>query len=271
MSDFDVLAPERLGPRLQRGLEQRGFRPAAGAYEQHLPILEHPEGGLVEVHGKILGVRLGSSRRSARLDDLRRAGLLEARVADGMELDVPVRPVLVAHAIAHGLGQHGYEPRAYSAFRMVADLVDLGFGPAEAHDPRLLGWLRASIPAAEVKGLAELCRRLVAGEDPRGATADPARAIFDHILAGAVDESYRQALKLRRLARPHSDAPRAVAIGMAMAKALFPSRAAFAAGRRDQGASSPLAWRRLSRPLAMASRAATALAGDWRVRRSRQR
>jgi hypothetical protein len=54
--------------------------------------------------------------------------------------------VLLAHALAHSLFQHGLEPAAYPAFKLLADVADLRRFAGEA------AGRRPSLVSAEVNG-----------------------------------------------------------------------------------------------------------------------
>jgi hypothetical protein len=108
-----------------------GFSPSAvHDTRHHLRPLEHPLAGSVEVHVAIPGVRVGRDRSSV-VEDLHRAGLVEP-MPGFAGLLVPTTAILAAHAIAHGIGQHGMSPHAYPLLRMVGDLLDLSRGARSA-------------------------------------------------------------------------------------------------------------------------------------------
>jgi hypothetical protein len=205
VGDVDVLVPEAGASRLASRLAARGFRPGAGEeYPHHLAPLLHPRLGLVEVHRHLPGVAVRGERRFATFEDLAAAGLLVPCEEVGGAMWLPARPVLVAHALAHGLAQHGFRPDAYPPLRLLADLVDLGVageGGAELVAgvvPLVERW----VPEVEVQAAAAVCRALAAGrlDDLSGDT--PAALLLRHLLAGALDERYREALKLADLAHP---------------------------------------------------------------------
>jgi hypothetical protein len=129
--DLDVLVPPGRAVELGEALAAAGFRASAMPAQEHqLAALEGP-GGIVEVHRKLLGVRV-AGRRSATVEDLEREGLLAALPALLGRAAVPVPAVAAAHALVHGIAQHGWTPHAYSLLKMLADLVDLGFAPPPA-------------------------------------------------------------------------------------------------------------------------------------------
>jgi hypothetical protein len=264
-SDVDVLVPGDRIESLQRELERRGWRSAGRGYEHQLPALVHPHGGAVELHRKLLGVRLGGGRRSAAFADLAGQGLLRPAVGLAGAVFLPTATLLAAHAIAHGLGQHGFEPRSYPPGRLLADLVDLGFGVAGVPTEVVVAWVRRAVPADEVESLAQLCRELVAGWEPppdEAARRRPAQRLLTHFLAGALLDDYGEALKLRRLAAPLSDAPRPLAVARAAWRALVPARSELEAIYGPPRWRGELWWRRLLRPFDLARR-------SWRAARAR--
>src|SRR5206468_11377282 len=95
------------------------------AHEHQLRPLVHASGCLVEVHTVLLGVRL-TRGASATLDALEAGGLLAAAPSLPQAARIPLPEVMIAHALAHGIAQHGLAPHKYPLMRMVADLVDLG-------------------------------------------------------------------------------------------------------------------------------------------------
>lgn len=227
--DLDVLVPKEQAAAFQTALLARGYRAgAASAYEHQLPALVHPCGAMVEVHRMMLGVRLAARGHSAALEDLRAARLLN-RLGDlPGQAFVPVPEVLAAHALVHGLVQHGYAPHAYPLLRVFADLVDLGLGVANgAARSRVETWLSRELHAGEVGAAARLAERLRAG-DLRPLEADPRRdgeaALLHHALAGVLDERYGESLRFRMLTRPLTDRPGAAGAMGSLLGALAPGR-----------------------------------------------
>jgi len=163
--DLDVLVPAGRAADLQQALAGAGFRASPmPRYEHQLAALEGAD-GVVEVHRMLLGVRV-AGKRSATADDLDREGLLQALPAlAGHPAAMPVPAVAAAHALVHGIGQHGWTPHAYSLLKMIADLVDLGFagpdGPALA--ALAARWTARDLAPEEVAAARRLCAALAAG------------------------------------------------------------------------------------------------------------
>jgi hypothetical protein len=253
--DVDVLAPAGRAEELWRALVDAGWQGDGPAYEHQLPALSHPERGVVEIHRLVPGLRLAGDA-SATWEDLDREGLLLPLADLPGRCSAAVPEVQAAHALVHGLGQHGFSPSAYSLLKMMADLQDLGDG---ALTPRALAWVARDVPTPEVEAVRRLGARLAAGEDPAawaaGAAGDPPEArLLRHILAGRLDADYASALRLG-LFRPHpSDRGPAVRLARAVWGAVALSDAQIDAVYGSAGAAgrprSRLGYlgRRLARP-----------------------
>jgi hypothetical protein len=188
------------------------------------------------------GFAAPGGRGFATFDDLEAAGALRpVDAAAGGTLRAPSRPVLLAHALVHGLLQHGWAPGAYPPFRMISDLIDLGLGGPDGDEllEAALPWLTArrdrgsgpGLDPGEARAARELCARLVEGRLPDpAAPPDSAGALLGHFLAGALNPAYRRSLGLRRLAGAATEDPgtmrgRAAAWRRRVAKALVPTPA----------------------------------------------
>lgn len=211
--DVDVLAPAGRAEELWRALTAAGWRGEGPAYEHQLPALSHPERGVVEVHRVVLGLRLDGGG-SAAWEDLDREGLLLPLADLPGRCSAAVPEVQAAHALVHGLGQHGFSPGAYSLLKMMADLQDLGDG---ALTPRALAWVARDVPPDEAEAVRRLGARLAAGEDPAGWAADsPEETLLRHILAGRLDADYASALRLGLFRPQPSDHGTAVRLARAV-------------------------------------------------------
>jgi putative nucleotidyltransferase-like protein len=256
--DLDLLVPAAGAVALQEALLAQGFTAS------HLPDLEHHlsalagPAGVVELHRVLLGVRL-SGRSSATVDDLEREDLLVHLPDLPGRAAVPAPVVLVAHALAHGLGQHVWWPQSYSLFKMIADLVDLGFGgpdgPALARQAG--AWVTADVPTAEVEAARQLSAVLAAGDDLAawGEEEEPAALLLRHLLAGQLDPTYERALRLGLFRAQPSDLPPAVRLARTLWRTVYLTRAQVDAlyGPPRAGALGYLG-RRLWRPVEIAGR-----------------
>lgn len=208
--DVDALAPPDGVDSLCRALEERGCEPTGlPEHEHQASPLRHPSGVLVEVHRLVLGVRLRPGR-SADLATLSAAGELSPAADLPSNAFVPSPRILLAHAVVHGIAQHGLTPASYPLFRMVADLVDLG-APGMEDLGTLQRWVAAEVSPEELGAALELADRLGGGDLPApgdGGWDEPALVLLRHLLAGGADESYRRSLRLRSILDAPTDRSR---------------------------------------------------------------
>ncbi len=240
-SDLDLLVPEARLDLLQKELLRRGFVVAGEAYEHQAAGLRHRDGGLVELHRVIPGVRL-EPRRSASYESLLAAGLIgppagSVRFRPKGDMRLPRRELLTAHALVHAIAQHGLAPAVFPGFLFFGDLVDLAFrdGGGRATLASIAPWIEAEESFEEASAALDLASALAAG-DPAlfagtGRARSPARLLLDHFYAGVVDPDYAMSLKKRLLERPLSDKPQAVAKAELLAKTLAPRKGESILGR----------------------------------------
>ncbi len=231
-SDLDLLVPESRLDLLQKELLRRGFVVSGEAYEHQAAGLRHRDGGLVELHRVIPGVRL-EPRRSATYESLLAAGLIGPPAGSiGFrpkgDLRLPRRELLTAHALVHAIAQHGLAPAVFPGFLFFGDLVDLAFrgGSGRATLASIAPWIEAEVSFDEAAAVLDLATALAAGDagllEASGGKRSPARLVLDHFYAGVVDPDYALSLKKRLLERPLSDKPQAVAKAELLAKTLAP-------------------------------------------------
>jgi hypothetical protein len=247
--DVDLLAPAERAGELWRALVAAGFRGSGLPEAEHqLPALLGPQGGVVEIHRHLPGVRLEGTA-SATFAALEAAGLLAPLPGLPGRCAAPVPEVLAAHALVHGLGQHGYWPASYSLLKMVGDLIDLGV--AEGAGPAVPGWaawVSRDVSPAEIAAATGLIRRLAAGEDAAGWPPGPEEELLRHILAGRLDSDYAAALRLGLFRPQPSERSRPVQLARAVLGALFLSDAQIAAVYGPPRGRLGLFGRRLGRP-----------------------
>lgn len=198
--DIDVLVSNQFVSALHSRLLNAGFR-TLDAGRGHLSPLVGASCEIIEIHESIPGISVPSKKRAATFEDLQEAELLDS-AAHPAGSWVPKREVLAAHALVHGLEQHGASPTSYPSFRYVSDLVDLL--PKREDDSSfayscgrlvLNERIRCYVPAA-----LRVARTLHLGGDPFGPHPESDEAVlFRHALAACCDPEYRQALKLARL------------------------------------------------------------------------
>jgi hypothetical protein len=254
--DIDLLVPPDRLEELRSALVGEGFVSSKEpGCEHQMPPLHHPSGLMVELHRHIPGLRLSRGRSSATFGDLERLGLLEqgSRVPAGSYL--PVKKVLVAHCLVHGLVQHGPAPGSYPAFRAVTDLMDLGFGDDAEPLPATFQLDRLDGEAVEttrevVRQLMEgVTEGLVVGETPQS-------RLLRHLIAGATDERYREALKASPFSLGgFSDKSAPLAFLSSLSHALFITRPEVDAIYGRQKSSAGYLYRQIMRPVDIASRA----------------
>ncbi len=196
IGDLDVLTSDEGSRRLTPPLEALGMRPTGEpASRHHDAPLAHPELGLLEIHRRLPALS-GNGRRGLSAEDLLASGRCRS-LSGPSPASIPEPLVLVAHAAAHALDQHGTSPGIYPLTRVVADLLDLA--DDEGRSPAALlrdatPLLRRSVSARELRALAELCDGLAAGR-PLDLDAD-AGALLRHAVAGMTDGDYRRRLRL---------------------------------------------------------------------------
>lgn len=304
-ADLDLLVRPSDAPVLRDALLAGGWHGTGlPGWEHHLPALRHPGLGEVEIHDRLPGLTVPGEETGGTAvgyDELSEREVLgpTAWPASGSAerpwriLRVPARPVLLAHALVHGLVQHGWAPRSYPPFRAVSDWIDLGLGAED--DADLLAaaapWLDGALPAEEVAAARRLCALLVAGRPEALSGDDPGAVLGRHLLAGALDPSYRRSLRLARLLPPpgtgarsdsanaantanapsgpsERDRSRLSSVLRSVGRALVPPAAELAALYGPWRTRGGLLWRRLIRPADLALRLVTAAAswlhGRWR-------
>ncbi len=200
-TDLDLLAAAGPAARLHRRLLERGYREAgAPANDQHLSPLHSPQGGVVDLHFRIRGLRLPGTAGWATADQLLAADLCPPAPTPVAGARLPHRELLAAHALAHGIEQHGHRPASYPLLRMIADLADLL--PSEADRRRFRGnalaWIAGQVSPPEADAALDLTATLTAGHlpDPHDPDQAGAATLLAHALAGALDPGYREALRL---------------------------------------------------------------------------
>jgi len=230
-ADLDLLVPEGKLDALQNELVRRGLEVAGEAYEHQAPALRHSSGGVVELHRIAPGLRL-EAKKSATFEALAGAELLgppaaAMRFRPRGDLRMPRREVLAAHALAHGIAQHGLAPAAFPGFLFLADLVDLAFrgSGGRAALATIAPWIARDVSFEEAEAALDLATALAAAD---ATLFDPprsgARRLLDHFYAGLTDPRYATSLKTRLLEHPLSDRPQSLAKAELLAKTLVPAR-----------------------------------------------
>ncbi|MGH9441686.1 MAG: nucleotidyltransferase family protein [Thermoanaerobaculia bacterium] len=255
-SDVDVLVPRADAERFRRALLDVGFRPSGcPGYEHQTSPVVHPFGVSVDIHRKLLGVRL-EGRRSADARDLIERGLCDPLPGAAGEPAVPAREVLIAHALVHGVAQNGLAPHAYPLTRMIADLIDLDLPGAGSGSPGWADWISRDVSAAELAAVSDLCESLRSGETAKSAGRSE-HFFLGHIVAAVVAPGYSRSLALRGLFHEPTDRWRPRKLSSSLFGALFPPLSALARAPVSGRSDGPwrAVWRRFARPWVLLGRA----------------
>ncbi len=183
--DLDCLAGGEDATILWDALVERGFAAgAADANEQHLPPLAAPTWGVIDVHFALRGLwhPPGGWWTGERLFTESQVRALPALPGSW----VPKPAMLAAHALAHGLDQHGLAPGQHGLLRMAADLADLLPGEEEWNELAAAAapWLEPTLSPVEIGAARRLVLALRAGQPPAGAALDePAGLLLRHLVA----------------------------------------------------------------------------------------
>lgn len=246
-SDLDLLVPTGDEERFREALAAAGFQSVGGAgYEHHDAALVHARLGAVEVHRHVPGVTTAGRDAFAGLEELAAAGLLSPS-EEVAGLLVPERPVVLAHVLAHGLGQHGLRPASYPMARMLTDLVDLEATSADL--ATVEGLLAPQVVRAEVAAALTLAEGLGRGDvGALDRPEDPDGRLLRHVLAGALQPEYRERLKVQEAARPFGEGGPWRARWRSVVHALILTREQIDAIYGPQGSAWRYALMRLWRP-----------------------
>jgi hypothetical protein len=268
-ADLDVMvSPGRVGA-LSGALQSGGFTAlAVPDSDQHLAPLVHGSGVVVEVHRYVQGVCLGAPRRFATVDELVSGGLVVAASELPGECMIPSKEVLTAHAIVHGVAHHGRKPLEYPLFRMVADVIDLGFASADGETvlEEITPWLEREVSPEETRALRTLCMGLSVADEKLFAPASQSRpevALLHHLVAGATDRAYAQSLQVSAFFGRVSHLPHPIAVGRALWHALFLNRAQVEKIYGPQSSRMAYLRRQMLRPLDLLFQATRSVAGRF--------
>ena len=196
--DLDILLSEANAGRLHAALKDRGFQEKTPTHPGfHFPMLLDDAGGAVEIHTRLPHVRMIPGGPEVTLQQL-----LDAhRVSQAPELSeyahVPVPDLLLAHAIAHGIAQHGYAPQSYQLLRTLADAIDLEIVSNPTRATQALWWVQPDVTYHEVTALREVAKLLRSG-NAVAAWGDTGRngRMLRHLILGSLDLQYARGLKL---------------------------------------------------------------------------
>ena len=223
LGDLDLLVPRERVRALRDALVASGWTLSGLPESEHQEApLTHPSFGMIELHRCVPGVRPPGSRRSFDARTLIAAGLSEEAGGFGRRVLVPARPVLVAHALEHGLVQHGNAPGSYPLFRFLADLKDLDAGPPLLREA---GAYLRDLDQDDLGTIAVLLEALDSGR-ALDLEAGAPRSLLEHVVNGVLDPGYALGLKSDpRSLRSPSDLPRPLALLAWVYKAAVLNRA----------------------------------------------
>ena len=196
--DIDVLLSVHDAPRLHSTLKDRGFREKTPTHPQfHYPMLIDDSGGAVEIHTSLPHVRFGSNEREVTFDQLVETNRVTSAADLSDRAHVPIPEVLLAHAIGHGIAQHGFLPQSYPLFRLVADAIDLDIVGNRERMAQALSWVQPDVSKQEVLALQKLATLLTMGSvETAWMDNGPVGRVLRHMVYGSLDDRYCSGLKV---------------------------------------------------------------------------
>ena len=196
--DIDLLLLEPDAARLHHELITRGYSLLTPTHPRHhLATLTDTQGNAIELHTEVPCFGLSATKRSVSVQDL--VAHLQATPVSALSdwALLPTREFLVAHAVVHGIVQHGYSPKNYPLMRMLADVSDLSNGSSNVDFNRIYSWVTPSVSSHELRALLELSDALSHGRiEATWQRRDGVGRLLRHLVLGACDESYANGLKL---------------------------------------------------------------------------
>ena len=230
VADLDVMVAPEHTERFAEVLQSRGFEMSGVPdSDQHLAPFVRDRGDVVEVHRYLQGVRLSRTGAFATVAELAASNLLIPVPGFPGVCSMPDREILAAHLIAHGIAHHGLKPQEYPLFRMIGDLIDLGFASNDgaATLERITPWLEREVGPEEAQAVRDLCVGLMASDETlfaEAACARPEVLLLRHLVAGGTDQEYVRSLQVRAFLGRVSHLPRPLAVARALWHALFLNR-----------------------------------------------
>jgi hypothetical protein len=194
--DVDVLVEATRAEDFHRTLQRRGFVPRNALDSlYHLPGLSDGAGGIIEIHRSIPDLNIPRPSTDVTFSVLQRESLLKPAPGLSKHAHVPVRDLMVAHAIAHGIVHHGFLPLTYPLMKMMADLIDLGVSADTRIESRIVEWLDPAISEAELAAIVAATRALVDCQFESIWHGDePSSRLLRHCVLGSIDRRYARGL-----------------------------------------------------------------------------
>lgn len=199
-ADADILVSDADASSFTEALVSAGILVSPGPeYDhQHSPLF-HPRAGMLELHRTIPGVRPFPDAPEMTLETLVGGDLVKPLDPAEPCLLVPRPHVLLAHALAHALYQHGLDPGAYPPFKLLADVADLRRATVDDLLRDALPLIAAEVAEEDARAAWALPSALATG----GVAAVLARPeserarLLAHFVRGALESEYRESLKIR--------------------------------------------------------------------------
>ncbi len=270
-SDVDILAPSDRAQELWDCLKAGGFRDCGlPSHEHHLGVLANSVGPSVEVHFCIRGVR-SSAETSLTLSETAEMNLVRSLPDLQGQCWIPNRDLLLAHALVHGIAQHGLSPQGYPLLKMLADAVDMGL-PKSVEDGTYRTWfplIERDLSHREVWAVAELGRRLGRGQSAAAVWHEEGdeALLLRHFVLGILDEEYADSLRLRSMASVLPSGSRWRSLVRTVWHTLFPSRAVIDMYYDTPEGTWGYVLFRLRRPFVLMGRAVRYSRAAWLMRR----
>jgi hypothetical protein len=257
-ADIDILLPPGDVGRATEILTGRGFFAAEAtlADHHHSPPLRDHQGRTVELHTRLPGLRPPRGRRFAGFEALEAAGALRPAPGLGGGCHLLRPELLAAHAVAHGLAQHGGAD-VYPVSRVLADVIDVLPGERRKRGMRAVEWIAADVSSSALEAVLGLCDALEKGDLDDldgGREAGPQRALLQHVLASALDADYRRSVAVGHLFHSLSDEPRSWRFLKTVQCLVAPSKAQLAARLGLPAARTVTPRLRLAHAVALAGR-----------------
>ena len=198
--DLDILVTPKDVPRLTEKLIALGFSRLNLHSPAHQPVvLKSPSSVAIELHVHLPYVRTSEGGPFADLPNLQKAELLERYQPENVVVFLPKDELLIAHLIAHGIAQHGFEPKTYPLLRMVSDLFDLGVAITDSFDSQVFPLASTDVSREEVLALVQLAVILRESNIATGwKENDGASRMLRHFVLSALNEQYQAQVLFRR-------------------------------------------------------------------------
>jgi len=199
-TDVDVLVAPSDVPELERILLNLGcHRETKRTHSDGVVVIRTSDGVGIELHSRILGLKIGALRETADLETLRRHSQLRIVDPDQPQIHVPTAAVVAAQLVVQGWHLFHFVPNApshKSPMRVIADMLLLGLHKDVQLAEDVLRLIEHQVPEDEYRALGELALALSRGDFDGMPPA--AKRALDHALGALTNEEYRRSLLLGR-------------------------------------------------------------------------